>query len=72
MIRVITEDLGYRELDRLGDFLHACATNHKYYDNINLWIELVYECIDIGYDKYYDEGYMTNELGLKCYQSDFD
>lgn len=72
MIRVITDNIGYREMDRLGDFLKACASNHKYYDNINLWIDLGFECIDIGYDLNYDECYMTNECGMKCYQSDFD
>lgn len=72
MIRVLTDDLGYREIERLAQFLIKCSTDHKYYDNINLWIELGYEVIDLGYSVHYDEGFMRNELGITLYESDFE
>lgn len=71
-MRVIAENLGYRELARLADFLNKCANESKYYDNINLWLELGFEIIEIGYDLNYDELYITNEINMKLYESDFD
>ena len=72
MIRVIAENLGYREIERLGAFLKACSNKAKYYDNINRWLELGFEYVEIGYDLHYDEPYMTNECDMKLYESDFE
>ena len=71
-MRVVAENLGYRELERLGQFLIDVANKEKYYNRINLWNELCYEYIEIGYSTYYDEGYITNECNSKYYESDFE
>lgn len=70
-MRIIAENLGYRELARLADFLSKCTTDSIYYEQINRWFDLGFDYVEIGYDLYYDECYMTNESNMKLYESDF-
>lgn len=71
MIRVITENVGYRELDRLGTFLMYCSSKAELYTQINTWLQY-FDMVEIGYDLHYDEPYIENEVGAKLYASDFD
>ena len=71
-MRVIAENLGYRELARLGEFLINVTQQSKYYDEINLWSTVGYEYIELGYDLKYDECYMCTDLGVYLYESDFE
>ena len=71
-MRVISENLGYREIERLGSFLEFVCNKGYIVEFINRQIDLGYEYIEFGYDLRYDEPYITTELGVKWYESDFE